>query len=352
MVTKEFFQTVIDTLDTAVMIVDHKLVVQFLNPSAQTLLGVSAKQIEGSTLHNLFISSSEFISATERALQEENSFTKREIDIVLANYAYHMKIDCTFSALSIHDSQPQMLIELRQVDKFLKIARDENRSVQQNALKELVKGLAHEVKNPLGGLRGAAQLLEKELPSEDLKEYTQVIIDEADRLHKLVDEMLGPNKLLKKKPVNIHRIIEHVSQLIMVDAPATLQLEKDYDPSIPDIEGDQDRLIQATLNIMQNARLAVEDQGTITIRTRTKRQYIVGHEIFRLVLKVQIKDNGPGIEENMIDQIFYPMVTTRAEGTGLGLSISQTILNQHGGLIECESEPGRTIFSIILPLKK
>lgn len=352
MVTKEFFQTVIDSLDTAIMIVDHELIVSFLNPSAQTLLEASAKRTVGSSICNLFFNSAEFISAAKRGFQEESSFTERELEVILTSNMHHMKMDCTFTQLSIDNNQSELLIELRQVDKFLKIARDENRIVQQNALKELVKGLAHEVKNPLGGLRGAAQLLERELHSEELKEYTQVIIYEADRLQALVDGMLGPNKLLKKKTVNIHRIIEHVSQLLMVDAPNTLKLEKDYDPSIPEIEADQDRLIQAVLNVMKNARNAVEDHGTILIRTRAKRQFIIGHERHRLVLKVQIIDDGPGIEEHMIDQIFYPMVTTRAEGTGLGLSISQTILNQHGGLIECESEPGRTVFSIVLPIKK
>lgn len=223
---------------------------------------------------------------------------------------------------------------------------------QQNAARMLLRGLAHEIKNPLGGLRGAAQLLDQELPDDELREYTRIIIEESDRLQSLVDRMLAPNKPPHKSLINIHRVLERVRQLVQVEAPVGVKLNRDYDPSMPALYGDGDQLIQAILNIVRNAAQALGDKGKITIRTRIHRQVTIGLNRHPLVAKIDVVDDGPGIKAELLNQIFYPMVTGRAEGTGLGLSIAQSLISQHGGLVECESKPGETIFSIFLPLEK
>jgi len=211
--------------------------------------------------------------------------------------------------------------------------------------------LAHEIKNPLGGLRGAAQLLDLELDDPDLKEYTQIIIDESDRLQGLMDKMLGPNKLPDKKALNIHEVLERVRQLVQAESSGNLIIKHDYDPSIPDIHGDKDQLIQAILNIARNAVQAMDGKGNIIFKTRIHRQMSIGRKRYKLAVKCDIIDNGPGIDADMISKIFYPMITGRAEGTGLGLSIAQALINQHNGLIECNSETGNTVFSIFLPVE-
>ena len=209
------------------------------------------------------------------------------------------------------------------------------------------------MKNPLGGIRGAAQLLARELSSPDQLEYTQIIIREVDRLRALVDQLLGPNKQLEPESLNIHEVLEHVRQLIEAEIDQTISVIRDYDPSLPDLSGDRSQLIQAILNITRNALQACEGQASckLTLRTRVLRQFTIGSNRHKLVCKIDIQDNGPGVPEDMIGLIFLPMVTGRAEGTGLGLSISQSIINRHGGLLECQSEPGNTLFTIYLPLE-
>jgi len=232
----------------------------------------------------------------------------------------------------------------------LRISREENQLAQQEATQKILRGLAHEVKNPLGGLRGAAQLLERQLDSEDLKEYTRVIIDEADRLQKLVNRILGPNNLPNKRSINIHHVLEHIRSLLMAEGEQHTDIQRDYDPSIPDLAADSDQLIQALLNIARNACQALDDEGSITFRTRIERKYTIGKHRHDLVARVEIIDNGPGIPADMQDKIFFPMVTGRAEGTGLGLSITQSLIQQHDGLIEVNSVPGRTVFTVLLPI--
>ncbi|MBD3619553.1 MAG: PAS domain-containing sensor histidine kinase, partial [Chromatiales bacterium] len=200
-------------------------------------------------------------------------------------------------------------------------------------------------------LRGAAQLLENELDDEELKEYTRIIIGEADRLQNLVDRMLGPNSLPRIREINIHEVLEHVRSLVGVEAPPDVHLVTDYDPSIPPVAGDRDQLIQVVLNLVRNAVHAVGDTGTITLRTRVQRQYTIGQTRHKLVASIDVIDDGPGIPEEIREKVFFPMVSGKAEGTGLGLSIAQSLINQHGGLIEYESRPGRTQFTILLPVE-
>jgi two-component system nitrogen regulation sensor histidine kinase GlnL len=245
----------------------------------------------------------------------------------------------------------ELLVEFQQVDNHLRISKEEQILNQQNTARLLVRGLAHEIKNPLGGLRGAAQLLDMELDSPELREYTRIIIAESDRLQSLMDKMLGSNKLPNKKTLNIHEVLERVRQLVQAEASGNLVIKSDYDPSIPDLQGDKDQLIQAILNIVRNAVQATDGKGNITIKTRIQRHLTIGRKRYKLVIKCDIFDDGPGIDPDMITQIFYPMITSRAEGTGLGLSIAQSLINQHNGLIECASEPGNTVFSIFLPVE-
>jgi len=265
-------------------------------------------------------------------------------------------IDYTLNPLQ-QPGQPMLLIlEISHMDRHLRIAREEQLLSEQSATRNLIRGMAHEIKNPLGGLRGAAQLLEREQPGTDLKEYTQIIIREADRLQTLVNRILGPNNLPKKHNINIHQVLEHVRQLIQAETPDDkgdnkgTRFKLDYDPSLPEIMADTDMMIQAVLNITKNAIQALDGEGQITFKTRPLRHFTIGHTHHRLVLKTDIIDNGPGIAEALQAHIFFPMVSGRADGSGLGLSIAQTLINQHDGLIKMTSRPGETVFSIYLPL--
>jgi len=219
----------------------------------------------------------------------------------------------------------------------------------------LIRGLAHEIKNPLGGLRGAAQLLARELPDASLHDYTDIIIQEADRLGNLLDRMLGSNSLLQLEPLNIHEVLERVATLVNAETDGAINIIRDYDPSIPELTGDRERLIQATLNITRNAMQVLQGEPSIeapsiTLRTRTRRQFTIGSDRHKLVCHVTISDNGPGIPPALVDTLFLPMVSGRANGTGLGLSIAQSMLNQHHGLIECSSKHGCTAFHLYIPL--
>lgn len=331
------------------LVVSPALTVVYLNPAAQSLLNASLRQVKGQKLYELFSLADEFFNAINRCLNDGSSFTERRLDIAFSSPAHHIIVDCTFSMIKLEENEFSVLVEMRRVDRMLRIAREERRLEQQDAVKSFVRGIAHEVKNPLGGLRGAAQLLERELHSEELKEYTSIIIGEADRLQNLVDNMLGPNDIPQKKSVNIHEVLEHVKNLIEIEGTHNITILRDYDPSIPEIFADQDRLIQAVLNVVRNAVQALGDNGSIILRTRTLRKFNIGSKLHRLVLKIEVQDNGPGIPGNIIKQIFYPMVTSKPDGTGLGLSITQTIIAQHDGLIECTSEPGETVFTMLIP---
>jgi two-component system nitrogen regulation sensor histidine kinase GlnL len=214
----------------------------------------------------------------------------------------------------------------------------------------MIKQLAHEIKNPLGGLRGAAQLLERELQGESLREYTQVIIGEADRLAALVDSMAGPNRAPSKTQINVHEICEHVYHLVRAEAGAAIVVDRDYDPSLPNATLDRNQIIQALLNVARNALQALSGSGRISFRTRALSNVTIGSARHRLVASVQVEDNGPGVPAELRSSIFYPLVTGRANGSGLGLAVAQELVTRNGGLIEFESEPGRTVFTLLLPL--
>ena len=334
------------------MLFDQGCRLVYINLAGEMLFAVSARQVMGVRAKDVFGPSDRSMESDfRRSLSKGESLTKR--NITLGTPSHPITVNLTIVPIQEKDreSAEAVLVQIEQVDRHLRISMEEQILAQQNAARMLLRGLAHEIKNPLGGIRGSAQLLQRELVSEDLREYTQIIMDESDRLQSLVDRMLGPNKPLLVEPINIHKVLERVRQLVQVEAPVGVSIERDYDPSIPLVNGDGDLLIQAILNIVRNAAQAVGARGRILIRTRIHRQITIGSKRNRLVVKIDVEDDGPGIPDALMGQIFYPMVTGRAEGTGLGLSIAQSLVNQHGGLIECSSEPGHTVFSIFLPLE-
>lgn len=338
---------ILDNLASAVIVVDERLKVQWLNAVAEALLQLSARQAIGESLLSAAPGLAVLSSAIAHAQDQGASFAEREIRVALSSERT-VTLDCAVTPLP----GGRLLLELEHIDRHLRISR-ENRMIAQNAaIRELVRGLAHEIKNPLGGLRGAAQLLEAELGREELQEYTRIIINEADRLRALVDGLLGPESRLEKQPTNVHEILERVRHLAVAEAPEGVVIRRDYDPSLPPLPAAGDQLIQALLNIVRNALQALDGQGEIMLRTRSQRRFTIGNRQHRLVLRIDIIDNGPGIPLALQDRIFYPMVTGRAEGTGIGLPIAQNLVDRHGGLIECNSEPGHTLFTVWLPLEE
>jgi two-component system nitrogen regulation sensor histidine kinase GlnL len=267
---------------------------------------------------------------------------------VVVNGHPPIRLGCSISPLDA--PQQGVLLELRAVDPQLRIARLEQARLQQEANRELLRNLAHEIKNPLGGIRGAAQLLEHELPRESLREYTQVIIKESDRLQSLMERLLTPHRTPRFGAVNIHEVLERVRSLILAETPTGIKLRRDYDISLPEIRADSEQLIQAVLNIARNAVQAMHGQGEIIFKTRVARQITLESRRHKLGLRVEIIDNGPGIPDEIREQIFYPLVSGREGGSGLGLAVAQTLVAQNHGTIDCESRPGHTMFYIFLPL--
>ncbi len=343
-------QRILENLNTSVMLVDQQLDLRSINPAGELLFELSARQIVGLPMSELLPGNPQLIDALRQVLNTGHPFTEHGLRLLLPGKR-DITIDCTVTPLHGDQGASELLLEWVPVDRLLRLAREENMLDQHAVSRALIRGLAHEIKNPLGGLRGAAQLLERQLPEKALKEYTRIIIHEADRLRNLVDRMVGPNTPLKKQAVNIHQVYEHVRSLILAEIPEGIIIERDYDPSIPEFSADPEQLIQAVLNVVRNATQALNNEGLITLRTRIERQHTIGQQRHRLVLRAEIEDNGPGIAEELREHIFYPMVTGRAEGTGLGLSIAQVIIHQHGGSIECTSRPQQTIFRIHIPLE-
>lgn len=341
---------IVEHLGTAVLVFDRALNLLFINPAGEMMLAISARQATGKRFAELLPEAAEFGKTLRLSMVNDHPFTEYQMELPLPGHGV-ITIDCTVTPFSGPRLDPVLLIEMAQVDRHLRISRDENQLAKQQATRAIVRGIAHEIKNPLGGLRGAAQLLERALPDAALKEYTDVIIHEADRLQNLMNRMLGPNTLPQKRPINVHQVLERVRTLVQAELTKPIEIVRDYDPSIPEIHADPDQLIQAVLNIVRNATQAIPDSGTITLRTRAQRQLMIGHGRHRLAARIDIVDNGTGIPPDMIDNVFFPMVTGRAEGTGLGLAIAQSLVNQHGGLIECSSSPGETTFTLLLPLE-
>lgn len=353
-----FHKRILDNLATAVLVLDDKLAITYLNPAAEILFETSSKSICQQRFDLLFYEESEDICAElTRALKSGHPFTKREVSLRCSSLSQsngHLTVNYTVTVIQEPNQRNCLLLEFQALDRLLKISRDEALLQNQQATKALLRGMAHEVKNPLGGIKGAAQLLYREIDNEAQQEYIRVVIDEADRLRNLVDRMLGPRTIPNIEAVNVHEVLEHIAHIAEADAGEQIGIVRDYDPSIPDIRVDRDQLIQASLNILGNACQALieskQSNPVITIRTRILRQFTIAAKRHRMVVKIDFIDNGPGIPEDIKESLFYPMISGRPQGTGLGLSIAQSIVNQFDGIIECHSEPGETCFSIILPI--
>lgn len=346
--TQHSIENIIDNLHSAVVVVNQDLSIEYMNPSAEMLFQISDTRAKGLSLKMLVIKELEFIDRIERTMQSRHPFSMHEAELNIRT-GQSIVLDYMGSPIEYRSSGQYLLLEFVSTGRLRKLVQEESLLNQSEASRSLLRGLAHEIKNPLGGLRGAAQLLERELETEDNKDYTRIIIREADRLQSLVDRMLGPRDVPNKNILNIHKVLEHIRQLVLAET-SSVKFIVDYDPSIPDIFGDESMLIQAVLNITRNAVAEVDIDGQIIFRTRLLRNYTIGKNTYPLVAKIDIIDNGPGVPEDLKEKIFLPMITGRAEGTGLGLSIAQSLVNQHDGLIEYSNIPGETTFTLLLPL--
>ena len=341
-------QLTLEHLATAVILLDDALRVSYMNPAAENLFEVSGKNLLGTSFSMMFTDTGQLASAMERALCNNASYI--EHDLTLASHTHNkLHVRCTVTPVRL--DQPCLLLEFNTMDRSLKLAREEQMLDQTQANRMLLRNLAHEIKNPLGGIRGAAQLLEQELERPDLHEYTQVIIQEADRLRSLMEKLLTPQGHAQHSVLNIHEVLERVRAVVQAEMPEGLTIERDYDSSLPGLIGDKEQLIQVVLNIVRNAAQAMHGHGRIILRTRIARQVTLFKKRHRLAVMVQIIDDGPGIPPQLRDKIFYPLVSGRPDGHGLGLTLAQDFVSHHQGTIEFDSEPGCTRFTVMLPLQ-
>jgi len=343
----------LDLLGTAVVVLDAGLRVVYVNPPAEHLLEAGARQLAGQRFPDLFVQARRFDAKLRHAIAQNWGFSDQAIDLERPGLP-PLHLNCL--ATPAEQGRARLVLEFRSIDQRLRIEREERSLTQAVANRELIRNLAHEIRNPLGGLRGSAQLLERELERADLREYTQVIIKEADRLQLLLDRLLTPHRPPHLGPVNLHEVCERVRSLILAEFPQGVGIVRDYDTSLPEIRGDREQLIQAVLNIVRNAAQAVRARagppGGIVLRTRIARSVTIARRRHRLALALQVIDDGPGIPPELRERVFHPLVSGREGGTGLGLTLAQAFVQQHHGSIECDSEPGRTVFGILLPLAR
>ena len=347
-------ENLLDNLSTAVLVLDDNMIVKYANHAAQTVFERSLNLLIGCSFNHFIASSSLDFVRFHHVMQFGEVYSDSEVNFKFTD-GRHTQADVSVTGI-LENQDKLLLIEIRLVEQQKKISQENHQWAQQQAARELVRGLAHEIKNPLGGIRGAAQLLAKQLPSDELKEFTQVIIEQSDRLTNLVDRLLGPNLRPNFNWHNVHQVLEKVCTLVQLDPSHNITIERDYDPSIPDVYLDQDMMQQATLNIVRNSVQVLSEHqeisGEIKIVTRIERQVIIHGACFPLCVKIQIVDNGPGIPTELKNTLFYPMVTSKKDGSGLGLSISQTLIGHHRGRIEVDSWPGRTEFTLYIPIDK
>ena len=341
----------LDALSTSVLLTSSAGEVLYINAAAEDLLGASVQRAVGGSVFALLGEVPEGLAdLIRRAGDSGRSFSRREIQLETPRGA--LVVDCRVTPLAEGPSPAPLLVEIHDASPRAHIRRDSLLRAQRNVSRLMIRQLAHEIKNPLGGLRGAAQLLERALPEPELREYTQVIISEADRLRALVDELLGPGGMPNRQQQNVHELLQHVYRLLVAEASPGVSILRDYDPSLPPLLLDRTQMIQALLNLAKNALQAVGTQGTLVLRTRARSNVTLGGVRHRLLASIEIEDDGPGIPEDLQETIFYPLVTGREDGTGLGLPLAQELVNRHGGLIEFESRPGHTVFRIGLPLQE
>jgi two-component system, NtrC family, nitrogen regulation sensor histidine kinase GlnL len=346
----------LDLLATAVVLVDAGFSVHYMNPAAENLFEMSSKNVTGQALDNVFTDTAVLLAAIQYARANNCSYTEHDLELGV-NGRSRLHLSCTVTPTELSGGGfrgDELLLEFRHIDQQLRIAREERLLDQSQANRELIRNLAHEIKNPLGGIRGAAQLLDHELERPNLHEYTQVIMKEADRLQSLMDRLLTPHRLPQPGPINMHEVLERVRSLLVAEFPKGITIRRDYDVSLPLLKGDKEQLIQVVLNIARNAAQAIaagaQAGGELRFRTRVLRQVTLARRRYRHALVVEIIDNGPGVPPELQERIFHPLVSGREGGSGLGLTLAQTFVNQHHGVIHCESAPGNTIFTILLPV--
>jgi two-component system, NtrC family, nitrogen regulation sensor histidine kinase GlnL len=339
----------LELLTTAVLMLDESLQVTYANPAAETLFAQGRNHLVGIAFDKALPGNEEFGQRLAHALENELGFNDNDLLLEVDGYPVH--VHCVISPVEAA-GEARLVLELRELQQQMKIAREEKILEQQEANRELIRNLAHEIKNPLGGIRGAAQLLERELGDAELREFTQVIVKETDRLQSLMNRLLTPSRLPRVEMLNVHEVTERVRTLLLAEFPDGLTVRRDYDTSLPDLEGDKEQLIQAILNVARNAAQATRGAGEIRLNTRIARQVTIARMRYRHAVAVSIEDDGPGVPAELADRIFHPLVSGREGGTGLGLSLAQSFVSQHHGLIEFESVPGSTRFTILLPVRE
>lgn len=340
---------ILENLSTAVIIIAADKSVVFMNAGAESLLGVSRNQTSGRGLHEFVPDLGELNQLVNKALSHKQTFGHSLSFSLPSQDHEHIEVLCRVSPFAV-EPEPMAIVEILDATPWRQLDREKALINQHDASRRIIRQLAHEIRNPLGGIRGAAQLLQRDLVDPEFNEYTQIIVREADRLATLTKDLLGPVRRGTRTSVNVHELTERVRLLTTSDVPDGVRINRDYDPSLPSIRVDQDQIIQALLNIIRNAVQAVGRDGTITIRTRALTNFMIGENRHRLVINIEIEDDGPGVPEDLKDSVFYPLVTSRDEGTGLGLPLAQDLVNRHDGLIEFDSVPGRTVFVVRLPV--
>jgi two-component system, NtrC family, nitrogen regulation sensor histidine kinase GlnL len=341
--------TLLDGMATCVLWLDGDGAVVHINEPAEDLFGLSRNQAAGRPARDLLKVNADLEGVISRARAAGAQYSRREVPFDSGPGAPPRVLDVTVTPFDQPGRPGGVVVELADTTQHQRITRENNLLTQLGGSRAMVRQLAHEIKNPLGGLRGAAQLLERQLKDAALHEYTTVIISEADRLVALVDSLLGPGQPPHKEPVNIHELVQHVGHLLAAEAPPGVVVERDYDPSLPRMRLDRNQVIQALLNLGRNAVQAVGERGRIVLRTRALTNASIGSRRYRVVVGIQVEDDGPGVPVELKDTVFYPLVTGRKNGTGLGLAVAQDLVGRHDGLIEFDSRPGRTVFTILLP---
>ena len=345
-----FYSSIIDYQTTAILLLNKKCELEYMNPAAEAMFSVSSKRAIGTAFSSMLINEYEdFCTRMHDSIYKGQSWTEHEC---MLHVPGNREITANFTVNPVKfDGDEKVLVEVVSLDRQLRILKESHLLKEHQATRSMLRGMAHEIKNPLGGLRGAAQLLEAELDNNELTEYTGIIIKEADRLHKLVDRMLGPNMVPNKQQHNIHEVLHHIYSLVSAEEDKNINFIVDYDPSIPMINFDRDLLVQAMLNITRNAIRAVDIGGEIRFKTRVLRRYAINGVEHKLVACLSVIDNGSGVPEDIAAKIFFPMVSGQTDGTGLGLAISQMLIDQHDGLIEFNSVAGKTEFRVMLPIQ-
>jgi two-component system nitrogen regulation sensor histidine kinase GlnL len=347
MLMADNFMPTFEHLATAIILLEGESHIAYLNPAAENLFALSSKSLIGHSVQHVFTHTEQLAAAMRHALINNASYIEHDLMLGIPPHG-KLHLRCTATPLQLNK---HLLLEFHTIDRPLKLAREAQMLDQTQANRLLLRNLAHEIKNPLGGIRGAAQLLEHELEKPSLREYTQVVIQETDRLVSLMEKLLTPQHQPNVTLLNIHEVLERVRSLVLAEFPENLSIQRDYDISLPVLMGDKEQLIQTILNLVRNAVQAMQGQGKIVLRTRISRQVTLMKKRHRLAVMVQVIDDGPGVPLHLYDKIFYPLVSGRDNGHGLGLSLAQDFVSQHEGSIEFDSEPGRTCFTVMLPLQ-